>query len=107
MLKNYGNFVFVLCEIGEIITFINVLFKGFFPLMKNLKNIQKNLYFKTNIKNPPKKKYNNYIKSNKNILTIDLNESSKRNILNVTTNNNNDIIIYNKIGIYKNSKIKS
>ena len=108
LLKNYGNFVFVLCEIGEIITFINLLFKGFFPLMKNLKNIQKIIYYKTNIKtikNPPKKKYNNYKKSNKNILTSDSNESTKRNILNVTTNNN-DIIIYNKIGIYKNSKNK-
>ena len=40
LLKNYGNYVFIVCEIGEIILAFNVLFKGFFPLMKKLANIQ-------------------------------------------------------------------
>ncbi len=42
--KNYGNYIFFACEIGEIILFFNILLKGFFPLVKNLKNIKKNIY---------------------------------------------------------------
>ena len=97
--KNIGNYVFLVCELGEIFLVLNVLFKGFFPLMKNLKNIQKNLYYK-NIKNPPKKKINYNIKEKtfKNTSFQNSNESStERNFSNSHTKNN--IIIYKGIGI--------
>ena len=107
LLKNYGNYVFLFSEIGEIILFFIFLFQGFFPLMKKIKSIKKFIYFKPNnnklSKNPPKKKYYHKEsfekKTNKTKLTIlnFSNEASDRNILEANSNN---IIIYNGIGVY-------
>ena len=96
LLKNYGNYIFIFCEIGEIILFFIFLFNGIFPLMKNFKNIRKEIYFKTNknktLKNPPKKKYQ--IEN-----SIISNEILDKSSFDLKLNNN--IIIYNDIGVYK------
>ena len=66
LLKNYGNYVFIFCEIGEIILFIVFLYNGIFPLLKNIKNMRKKIYFKTINKNPPKKNINFIVNDNSN-----------------------------------------
>ena len=114
LLKNYGNYIFLFCEFGEIILAFNVLIKGFFPLMNNLNKIQNNIYYKSNniskklTKNPPIKNFNNNCneKSNKNNLKFQNNsiESSDRKIF--ESNSNNNIIIYKQIGLYEENPSK-
>ena len=96
LLKNYGNYIFLICEIGEIFFAIYVLFKGYFPLIKKLKKIQSNIYYRKNnsnikiTKNPPKKK----IKF--------LNDSSNSSVDYLDKNilkTNSKIVIYKKIGL--------
>ena len=104
LLKNYGNYIFLICEFGEIILIFNVLLKGYFPLMNNLKKIHKNIYYRSNNfnKNPPKKNYdnNNFSEKTNNIKNESESvESSERNFLKSYSNNN--IIIYKKIGLYQ------
>ena len=110
--KNYGSYIFIFCEISEIILLIYTFYIGYYPLMKFIKLIDINIYYKNNnnnqiknINNPPKK-LNNFNKEN--------NESNFYNMINVDSTNRinleqnkeydnfklNNIIIYNKISVF-------
>ena len=96
LLKNYGNYVFMFCELSEIFLVFYFLFQGFFPLMKNLKYINKHIYYKSN-KNPPKKKIRFDYSNEEDSISKKLNYSKEKNIFKL-----NNIIIYNYKKLKKN-----
>ena len=110
--KNYGSYIFIFCEISEIILLIYTFYIGYYPLMKFIKLIDINIYYKNNnnnqiktINNPPKK-HNNFNKDNDetNFYNKKKLDSSNRSVLDHSKEYNNfklnNIIIYNKISVF-------
>ena len=106
LLKNYGNYVFLVCEFGEFILFFFVICKNYLPFFKKVVNINENNFYKRNynrkktMKNPPKKIFSIQLRNFHNIS----NELSQKNLL--SSNSKNKISIYKESDFNENFSSK-